>query len=267
MTTPASDIPVVIFCGGQGTRMRGDTLTKKELVEIGGQPILWHVMRIFSAYGFNHFVLPLGYGADQIKRYFLNYEAYSRDFSLWVGDGAEATPHQFHGPAHHATWQIDLIDTGLYTDKAARIAQVAPYLAGERFFVTYGDGVGNVDVRALLAFHLAHGRLATITAVQPRHYQYGTLEADEAGQVINYQQYPPIPYWINGGFMVFERAALDWMGEGDKAALETGVFARLVAEGQLMLYRHGGFWQSMDTLKDAIELEERWRSDQPWKVW
>ncbi len=267
MTHAMTDTPVVIFCGGQGTRMRGDTLTKKELVEIGGQPILWHVMRIFSTYGFNHFVLPLGYGADQIKRYFLQYEAFTRDFSLWVGDGAEETPLHFHGRAQHPTWRIDLVDTGLYTDKASRIARVADYLTGARFFATYGDGVGNVNVGALLAFHRAHGRLATITAIQPRHYQYGTLEADENGLVTHYEQYPVLPYWINGGFMVFERDVLPLMAASENVALETEVLPRLVAQGQLMLFRHHGFWQSMDTLKDAMDLEERWKKEAPWKVW
>ncbi len=247
--------------------MRGDTLTKKELVEIGGQPIIWHVMRIFSTYGFNHFVLPLGYGADQIKRYFLHYEALSRDFTLTLGSQDGQTPLQFHAQAPHPTWRIDLVDTGLYTDKASRIARVADYLTSDRFFVTYGDGVGNVDLQALLAFHLGHGRPATLTAIQPRHYQYGTLEANEVGEVLHYEQYPPIPYWINGGFMLFERSVLNLMAAGPNVALETEVLPQLVEQRALMIYRHRGFWQSMDTLKDALELEERWRADAPWKVW
>ena len=288
------DIPVVIFCGGEGTRMRGGTLTKKELVEIGGRPIIWHVMRIFSAHGFNRFVLPLGYEAGQLRRYFLDYEAMTRDFTIRVGSpvlregeknplpnplpegegtrdllsGGEATGKiAFRGLEQHSEWAVSLVDTGLKTDKAGRIARVAEYLTADRFFVTYGDGVGDVDIRALLAFHRAHGKLVTITAIQPKHYQYGTMDADEDGRVGGYVQYPELPYGINAGFMLFERATLDWMRGGDAQALETGVLQELIAADQVMMYRHRGFWQSMDTLKDANDLERIWQRGAPWKIW
>lgn len=264
-TAPSrSYVPVVIFCGGQGTRMRGGTLTKKELVEIGGRPILWHVMRIFSAHGFNHFVLPLGYGADQIKRFFVEYEFLSRDMTLHVGAGSDV---RFHGAPEHPPWRIDLIDTGLHTEKASRLARVAPFLTARRFFVTYGDGVGDVDLGALLRFHEWHGKLATITAVQPGRYQYGTVSAEPAGLVTEYNQYPPMPSWINAGFMVLEREVLNLIPPGDQSPLETDLLQRLVAQEQLMMYRHHGFWQSMDTLKDAMELEELWQRRAPWKTW
>ncbi|MCO5186219.1 MAG: sugar phosphate nucleotidyltransferase [Anaerolineae bacterium] len=266
-----TDIPVVIFCGGAGTRMRGGTLTKKELVEVGDRPILWHVMRIFSAYGHNHFVLPLGYAGHQIRRYFYDYEAMTRDVTLTIGNDANQTPLHFHNGSDHAAWRIDMVETGLNTDKASRIARVADYLAGDRFFVTYGDGVGDVDLAGLVDFHLLHGKLATVTAIRPKAYQYGVLHTDETDRVTEYQQYPPLPYWINGGFMLFERAVLDLIGAGDNIgddiALETGVMRDLVAQGELMVYRHNGFWRSMDTLKDALELEEVWQTDTPWKVW
>ena len=308
------DIPVVIFCGGEGTRMRGGTLTKKELVEIGGRPIIWHVMRIFSAHGFNRFVLPLGYEAGQLRRYFLDYEAMTRDFTIRVGspvlregegtpiplpmggvrggseggEGIDPLPNPlpkgegtrdllsggegtgkivFRGLEQHSEWAVSLVDTGLKTDKAGRIARVAEYLTADRFFVTYGDGVGDVDIRALLAFHRAHGKLVTITAIQPKHYQYGTMDADEDGRVGGYVQYPELPYWINAGFMLFERATLDWMRGGDAQALETGVLQELIAADQVMMYRHRGFWQSMDTLKDANDLERLWQQGAPWRVW
>jgi glucose-1-phosphate cytidylyltransferase len=258
-------IPVVIYCGGQGTRMRGGTLTKKELVEIGGRPIIWHVMRIFSTYGFNHFVLPLGYEAQQIKNYFLNYETMSRDFTVKVG---RQTNHiQYHGLEEHPEWEVSLVDTGLHTEKASRLTRVAKYLSGERFFLTYGDGVGNVNIYDLLAFHCAHGRLVTITAIRPHRYQYGVMDSDSDGRITHYEQYPALPYWVNGGFMVLERATLDRIGEGDDVALETGILPELVAEGEVMMYRHAGFWHSMDTLQDAIDLEEAWRQSAPWKVW
>ena len=259
------DIPVVIFCGGEGTRMRGGTLTKKELVEIGGRPIIWHVMSIYSAYGFRKFVLPLGHEAGQLKRYFLDYETLTRDFTIRLGDGDRRV--EFGHAASHPQWEVSLVDTGLRTDKAARIARVAGYLTADRFCVTYGDGVGDVDLAALMAFHQAHGKLVTITAVQPKHYQYGTVEAGDDGLATGYVQYPELPYWINAGFMVFERAALEWMGGGDDVALETGVLQELIAQRQLMVYRHHGFWQSMDTLKDANDLERAWQNGAPWQVW
>ncbi|MCB8945135.1 MAG: NTP transferase domain-containing protein [Ardenticatenaceae bacterium] len=258
-------IPVVIFCGGQGTRMRGGTLTKKELVEIDGRPILWHVMRIYSTYGFNRFVLPLGYGADQIKNYFLNYEAMTSDFTIQLGAAAKHVT--YHHATPHPIWDVSLVDTGVHTEKASRIARVADYLHADRFFLTYGDGVADVDVQAVLDFHLAHGKLGTITAVQPQRYQYGIIESDETGLITDYVQYPQLPHWINAGFMVFERAFLDWVGNGDDVAFETAVLPQLIAAGQVMVYHHHGFWQSMDTLKDAMDLEQIWQQSQPWKVW
>ena len=259
-----NSLPVVIYCGGQGTRMRGDRAIKKELVEIGGRPIIWHVMRIFSAHGFNHFVLPLGYGVDQMKRYFIDYEQMSRDCAIHLGS---AEPLRFHGDLPHPAWQIDLIDTGLNSDKATRLKKVEPYLSAERFFVTYGDGVSDIDLQALLTFHRQHGKLVTITAIQPGGYQYGTMDADSSGRVTAYHQYPPLPYWINAGFMIFERAVLDQIDPDASVALETELLQQLVAQGEVMLYRHHGFWQSMDTYKDTLVLEELWQTDAPWKVW
>jgi glucose-1-phosphate cytidylyltransferase len=260
-----SDIPVIIFCGGEGTRMRGGTLTKKELVEINGRPIIWHVMRIFSAYGYNRFILPLGHEAAQIKRYFLNYEAMSSDFTVRVGKRRRHV--SFHGQESHPEWEVSLIDTGLDTDKASRIARVAPYINAERFFLTYGDGVSDIDINKLLAYHENHGRLATISAIQPAHYQYGTMEADERGLVTKYEQYPFLPYWINGGFMVFEQEALRYMEGGENVALETGALQDMIADEEVMIYHHHGFWRSMDTLKDAIDLQQLWDQGAPWRVW
>jgi glucose-1-phosphate cytidylyltransferase len=264
-TMSNQEIPVVIFCGGEGTRMRGGTLTKKELVEIGGRPIIWHVMRIYSAHGYNKFVLPLGYEAGQLRRYFLDYEAMTRDFTVRLGnhDGAIA----YRGPEEHPEWEVSLVDTGLRTDKASRIARVVAYLTADRFCVTYGDGVGDIDLSALMEFHRAHGKLVTITAIQPKHYQYGTMEARPDGMVREYIQYPELPYWINAGFMIFEREVINHIPPGDHVALETGLLQDLITAGELMMYRHHGFWQSMDTLKDANDLEESWRIGAPWKIW
>jgi glucose-1-phosphate cytidylyltransferase len=258
-------VPVVIFCGGEGTRMKGGTLTKKELVDIGGRPIIWHVMRIFSGYGYNHFVLPLGYEAQQIKRYFLNYEAMTRDFTVRVG--RRENEISYHGEESHPVWEVSLVDTGRRTDKASRVARVADYLTADRFFLTYGDGLSDINIHDLLAFHRAHGRLATITAIQPARYQYGIMEADDGGLISRYEQYPTLPYWINGGFMLFEREALSYMQDGDDVPLETGVLQEMIADRQVMMYQHEGFWRSMDTLKDAIDLQKIWSAGAPWKTW
>jgi glucose-1-phosphate cytidylyltransferase len=260
-----ANVPVVIFNGGEGTRMKGGTLTKKELVEIDGRPIIWHIMRIFSCYGYNNFVLPLGYGAKQIKRYFLDYEAMSRDFSVRIGRPENEV--SYLGEEPHPVWEVALVDTGRNTGKASRVACVAKYINGERFFLTYGDGLSDVNIADLMEYHLSHGRLGTITAIQPAHYQYGIMEADEEGLISLYEQYPALPYWINGGFMIFEREALAYMEDGDDVSLETGVLQEMIADEQLMMYRHEGFWRSMDTLKDAIDLQRLWDAGAPWKIW
>lgn len=264
----STNIPVVIYCGGQGTRMQeGGAWTKKELVEIGGRPILWHVMRIFSAHGFNHFILPLGYGSDKIKRYFLEYEAIARDFSMRIGDDDEQSLLTYHDERPHDAWRIDFVDTGLETDKASRLRMIGRYISAPRFFLTYGDGLSDVDLDAVVRFHEWHGRKATITGIQPGQYQYGTIEADATGAVTEYNQYPPLPYWINGGFMLLERPVIDMIPEGENAPLETGLLPTLVEDDQVMMYRHHGFWQSMDTYKDAMALETMWKAGAPWKKW
>jgi glucose-1-phosphate cytidylyltransferase len=261
------DIPVVIVCGGQGTRMRGSTSRKKELVEVGGRPILWHVMRIFSAHGCHRFVLALGHGQDQIRRYFLEYEPMTRDMTVQLGGPSNGRSHTtYHGEITHPTWDVSLIDTGLNTEKASRITRVADYLNADRFFVAYGDDVSDVDLTDLIRFHKAHGKLATITAVQV-NLQYGVVEADEAGLVTGFAERPLLPYWINGGFMLFEREVLDLMSQSEDVNLETDVMPVLAERGELMIYRHTGFWQSMNTMKDTMLLEEIWQKNPPWKVW
>jgi glucose-1-phosphate cytidylyltransferase len=265
-----ADIPVIILCGGQGTRMRGNTLTKKELIKIGGRPVIWHVMSIFSAHGHRRFVLTLGFQAEQIRRYFLEYEAMHRDLTVQLGqptNDKSAVDLEFHGKVEHPLWSVTLADTGLATEKGSRIARVADYLEGdERFFVAYGDDVSDVDLAALLAFHRSHGKLCTVTSVQV-DFQYGVLEADQDDCVFAYHQYPRLPYWINGGFMLFEREALSLFSSGPEVKLEAGVLAELAADGQLMRYRHEGFWQSMNTMKDNLLLEQLWQQGAPWKVW
>jgi glucose-1-phosphate cytidylyltransferase len=256
-------LPVVILCGGQGTRMGGDGQTKKELVEVGGRAIIWHVMRIYAAFGWTHFILTLGHMSNEMKRYFLDLKTTAHDLTLTLG-----TENQIilHHPPQEAGWKITMVDTGLETPKGSRIGRVAPYLGDTASFaVTYGDGVGNVDLDALLRFHLVHGKLATITGVRPSS-QYGIAHVDDAGRVSGFEEKPLLDHWINAGFMIFRREVLDYL-VGDDVDLERHTLVQLAAEGQLMMYRHTGFWRSMDTFKEAVELDQVWRQQAPWKVW
>ena len=243
--------------------MRGDTPTKKELVEVGGRPILWHVMKIFAAYGHTRFILALGYQADAVKRYFLEFEPMTRDFTLRLGDSGEL---KYHSTNREDNWDVTLADTGLLTARGGRVKRVARYIDTETFFVTYGDGVGDLNMDVLLAFHRSHGRLATLTGVQAR-WQYGIVHANAAGQVNGFEEKPLLDHWVNGGFMVFNQGVFDYLGDGDDTGLEQETLPRLAKDGQLMMYRHTGFWRSMDTFKEAQVLDELWRRDKPWKVW
>ncbi len=256
-------LPVVILCGGQGTRMQGAGPSKKELVEIGEEPILWHVMKIYACYGHTRFILALGHEAEAIKRYFLEYESMNYDFTLPLGQPDARTYHQPNAEEH---WTVTLTDTGLETEKGSRIARAAKYIEDDTFFVTYGDGVGDIDLDALLAFHRGHGRLATVTGVHPTS-QYGILEVDETGQVTRFGEKPELAYWINAGFLVFERDVLDYLGSRDDVDLERETLPRLAEDEELMMYQHAGFWRSMDTFKDALALDDIWHESAPWKVW
>jgi glucose-1-phosphate cytidylyltransferase len=257
-------LPVVILVGGEGTRLgpQGET-PPKALVQVGDRPIMWHVMKIYAAFGYMHFVLTLGYRGDLIRRYFLDYDVMTRDLTLSPGSSREL---EFHCAVGDAGWHITLAETGLRTNKGARIRRVADYLGEGTFFVTYGDGVGNVDINALLAFHRRHGKLATITGIRP-FSQYGLVDAADNGRVIGVHEKSRLDHWINAGFMVFEHAVLDYVQGDDDMDLEKETLPRLAADGQLMMYRHTGFWQSMDTFKDAQALSDLWEKGAPWKVW
>jgi len=243
--------------------MGSGMLTKKELVDIGGRPILWHVMKIYATYGHTRFILTLGYRADELKRYFLEYEPMSCDFTIRLGRSDAISYHR----SNTEDWEVTLADTGgPDTEKGTRVYRVGQYIGADTFFVTYGEAVGNVDLDALLAFHQQHGRLATVTGVRPRS-QYGIFQVSEPGQVTGFVEKPQLEHWINAGFMVFERGVLDYLADGDNVHLEEEVLPRLAADGQLMMYRHLGFWRSMKTFKDALELDAVWRESAPWKVW
>lgn len=254
---------VAILAGGFGTRLSEETaLVPKPMVEIGGHPILWHIMRIFAAQGFDEFVIALGYKGDVIKRYFYDFNRISGSLTIDLRSGS-VTP--LDPPADN--WRIHLIETGLQTNTGGRVGRLRRMIGDEPFLLTYGDGVADVDIKALLAFHRSHGKLATVTAVRPPS-RFGGIALNAAGQVETFIEKPQIGEgWINGGFMVLEPGVFDRI-ENDDVSLEAVVLEKLAEEGQLMAYRHDSFWQCMDTLRDKRQLEQLWEGGSaPWRVW
>ncbi|MEK7277598.1 MAG: sugar phosphate nucleotidyltransferase [Chloroflexota bacterium] len=256
-------LPVILLVGGLGTRMGPEAEGRpKALVEVGGRPIVWHIMKLFAHFGHTHFIFPLGYRGDLFRRYFLDYEAITHDLTFSLGQPERRT---YHDPNREADWKVTLFDAGLNTNKGARVRQAGERLDGDRFFVTYGDGIGDVDIEALLKFHRAHGKLATLTGYQPLS-QYGLVDAAD-DRVTALREKPRLTNWVNAGFFVFERGVLDTLQGDDTMDLEKEALPKLAAAGQLMMYRHGGFWASMDTFKEAQTLSELWDKGAPWKVW
>ncbi len=254
---------VAILAGGLGTRLREETEYRpKPMVEIGGRPILWHIMKIYAAYGFTDFVICLGYKGDAIRDYFLSYETRNRDFTVTLGCGKIET-HDGHS---EDGWRVTLVQTGEKTMTGGRIKQIARYLDNETFMVTYGDGVADIDIRRLVALHARHGKLATVTAVRPLS-RYGELSVQN-GMVRVFQEKPQVRGgWINGGFFVFEPGVLEMIGGNDET-LETGLLPRLADAGELAVYQHEGFWQCMDTYRETQLLNDMWiRGRAEWKIW
>ncbi len=231
------------------------------MVEIGGKPILWHIMRHYSHYGFNQFVVALGYKGDYIKRYFADYYQLTNSLRVDLGTGEVGV---LDGEETEK-WVVDLVDTGRWTNTGGRIKRLAPHLGAETFMLTWGDGVSNVDLSRLLEFHRSHGKLATVTAVHPPP-RFGQLVLDGA-QVVDFTEKPIDSGWINGAFFVLEPGVFDYI-DGDETQWEKQPMERLAADGQLMAYRHEGFWQCMDTLRDKVHLQKMWESgDAPWRIW
>ena len=253
---------VVVLAGGAGTRLAEETGTKpKPMVEIGGRPILWHIMNIYMAYRHSEFVLALGYRGEVIKDYFLNYYHLQNDLTV---DLANGRVHVHDGARTACT--VHLVDTGLATQTGGRIKRLASRISEETFMMSYGDGVARIDLDALIAFHREHGKLATVTAVRPPA-RFGGMALD-GDAVRAFTEKPQIGEgWINGGFFVLEPGVLDYI-EGDQTYFEREPLERLAHDGQLMAYRHTGFWQCMDALRDLRLLEELWNSGHPpWKTW
>lgn len=254
----------MILCGGQGTRLREETEYRpKPLVEVGGRPILWHIMQMYSAWGYREFVLCLGYRGQMIKDYFLQYHAMNHDFTLRPG---VAQVPQFHDASVEPPFTVTLAETGLNTMTGGRVLRAARYIEDDTFMLTYGDGVADINIARLEEFHRSHGRLATITVTQPVS-RFGMVDLKENGQVERFVEKPKTETWASAGFFVFHRKLLEYL-DGDDCILEQGPLEQLTRQGELMAYRHDGFFFAMDTYREHQQLNQLWDSGQaPWKVW
>lgn len=254
----------VLLAGGLGTRLREETeFRPKPMVEVGGKPILWHIMKNLSVFGINDFIVATGYKSRMIKDYFLNYEALMSDFTVTLGDRNSV---EIHGTHEEADWRVTVAFTGEETNTGGRVLQAAKYLdPHEPFFLTYGDGLADVDIDALRIAHDRAGKLGTVTTVQPMS-RFGVLDVTDEGQVTEFREKPMLDGWINIGFMILDPQALKYFG--DNCVLETGPLASLAEHGQLSAHRHGGFWQPMDTYRESQILNSLWESGEaPWRMW
>lgn len=254
---------VAILAGGLGSRLQEETSVRpKPMVEIGGKPILWHIMNLYSAYNFNEFVLALGYKGEVIKEYFMNFFALNNDLSIDLSKGAVQV-----NSAKQPDWKIDLVDTGASTMTGGRLKRLKSWMGNKTFMATYGDGLADVNIPDLIAFHKSHGKLATLTAVRPPA-RFGALEFGKDGLITRFTEKPQSGEgWINGGFFVLEPEALDFI-EGDETSFEWKPMEELAQQGQVMAFQHPGFFQPMDTIRDRDMLERLWQTGQaPWKIW
>ena len=255
----------VILCGGRGTRLREETeFRPKPMVMVGDRPILWHIMKLYSHYCFNDFVLCLGYKGEQIKEYFLNYDELNHDFTLKLGQGVKQVVHyEKKTPA----WNITFVDTGLESETGSRLAKVQKYLAGEEnFFLTYGDGVANVDLKNLLSHHQQKSKTVTVTSVRPIN-PFGIIEA-ESGMVKSFLEKPQSKEWVSGGFFVCNKKLFDYLSTDDSCVLEKEPLQNIAVKGELAVYHHNDFWHCVDTLKDVKGLAHLYdQGNRPWMVW
>jgi glucose-1-phosphate cytidylyltransferase len=244
--------------------MREETeFRPKPMVEVGGRPVLWHIMKVLGQQSVKDFVVCTGYKGEHIKNYFSNYGAVNQDFTVKLGGDRAIT---YHGDDHdEAHWTVTVADTGPVTMTGGRIKRIKKYVDGERFLCTYGDGIANVDIDALLAVHKSHGKLATVTTVQPVS-RFGMLDLDDDGSVMQFREKPQVDGWINIGYFIFEPGIFDYLE--DDSVLEEEPLRRLALDGQIAAYRHDGYWQPMDTYRETLMLNELWSSGAaPWKTW
>ncbi len=254
---------VVILAGGLGTRLSEETVLRpKPMVEIGGKPILWHIMKTYSHYGFNDFVICLGFKGYVIKEYFSNYFLHMSDVTFDMRSNSMEVHQQYVEP-----WKVTLVETGTESMTGGRVKKIQPYIGNEPFMLTYGDGVSNVNIGGLVEFHKNHGRLATVTSTQPGG-RFGSLDLSHDSKVKGFQEKPKGDgAWINAGFFVMNPDVFEYI-KGDETILEREPMEKLAKDGELVAFKHHGFWQPMDTLRDKIHLEELWNSgNAPWKIW
>lgn len=255
---------VVILCGGRGTRFQEETeFRPKPMIEVGGRPIVWHIMKTYANYGFREFILCLGYKGRMIKEYFLNYEAMHSDVTVQLG----SSKIESHGNHQESDWTVTLAETGEASLTGARVKRIERFIQDDAFLLTYGDGVGDIPIDRLLAFHRQHGKLGTMTAVrQPS--RFGTVVAQDSQVVKFLEKSSQGQGLVNGGFFVFQREFFDYLSDEDGCVLEREPLERLARDGQLMMFEHAGYWQCMDTYRDWQVLDEAWcQGRAPWKVW
>ena len=255
---------VVVLCGGLGTRLREETeFRPKPMVDVGGRPILWHIMKTYAHHGFRDFVICLGYRGNSIKEYFLNYEAMNNDFTICLGKKSHV---HFDGSHQEQDFRVTLADTGLESMTGGRLGRVKKYITEDTFLLTYGDGLSDINISDLVAFHKSHGRLATVSTVRPIS-RFGIVTVDQNRHVRDFMEKPRAEGWASAGFFVFDRAIFDYLG-GDECILEREPLERLAKEGELVAYQHEGFFFAMDTFREYKYLNEAWASGEaPWKVW
>ncbi|MBP1995593.1 glucose-1-phosphate cytidylyltransferase [Paenibacillus eucommiae] len=255
---------VVILAGGYGTRISEESaLRPKPMIEIGGRPMLWHIMKLYSHYGYNDFVICLGYKGNMIKDYYMNYFFYESDVSIHMADEGRCQIHQYEAEP----WLVTLVNTGEDTMTGGRVKRIQKYIGDEPFMLTYGDGVSAINIKELVSYHQSHGKLATVTATQPTG-RFGVLSLSDNGQVDSFKEKPKGEVgWVNAGFFVMSPKVFDYLG-GDETVLEQEPLESLAQDGQLMGYKSTNFWHPMDTLRDKNYLEQLWKSGAaPWKMW
>jgi glucose-1-phosphate cytidylyltransferase len=257
-------IPAVLLAGGLGTRIREETEFKpKPMVEIGGKPILWHIMKNLSHFEIDEFIICGGYKGEVIKNYFLNYDTGENDFTIDLSGGRNIEIHS--GLDSRPNWRVTVADTGALTPTGGRIKKVEKYIAGRRFFATYGDGLSDIELDGLMEFHLSHGKIATVSTARPLS-RFGVVDIDDSGRVVSFREKPIVDDWVNIGFFIFEPEVLDYLKLD--SVLEQEPLAQLASDGELFAYQHEGFWQPMDTYREMSMLNELWETcNAPWKNW
>ena len=253
----------MLLAGGLGTRLREETaFLPKPMVPIGGKPIIWHIMKNYAHFGFKKFIVCTGYKGEILRQYFKDFQTMNLDFTIKIQNESQLISH---GKLDEEDWEVTVADTGADTMTGGRLLKIQKYVGDSTFFCTYGDGLASVDLKKLLDFHKSHGKIATLTTVQPQS-RFGILDLDEGSKVLRFKEKPLVQSWINAGFFVFEPEIFGYLDSN--SVLESGPLNKLAEEGELMAFKHEGFWQPMDTYRESQALNEMWQSEViPWKMW